>query len=258
MNGARTWSASKRERRSSPSKKTTPPWLSKLAFDDPKSVVWDAPPRERPTTPPQDGSPVGRNEQRRPSTMRGGYNIAASDLSLRERNNLMIPPELEDDSAANHSRYTCDSENNVKFVPKQGTLDSDKNAPKSVNSNPTRSVLGENVRLVSQTNCKNSTTESRWLTTTPRKVQLAHTPAIHHVEVEMMDNVNCRKCSSDEDEMLPVRDGEVGAGPTTIAATTVATTADDPNVLIKHSSDPYSDFRLSMVTMIEEEGLQVV
>lgn len=32
---------------------------------------------------------------------------------------------------------------------------------------------------------------------------------------------------------------------------------DDTNVLIKHSSDPYTDFRQSMLTMIEEEGLQV-
>ena len=32
---------------------------------------------------------------------------------------------------------------------------------------------------------------------------------------------------------------------------------DDTNVLIKHSSDPYMDFRQSMLTMIEEEGLQV-
>ena len=32
---------------------------------------------------------------------------------------------------------------------------------------------------------------------------------------------------------------------------------DDTNVLIKHSSDPYMDFRQSMLTMIKEEGLQV-
>ena len=42
-----------------------------------------------------------------------------------------------------------------------------------------------------------------------------------------------------------------------LSATAGPNALDDTNVLIKHSSDPYMDFRQSMLTMIEEEGLQV-
>lgn len=42
----------------------------------------------------------------------------------------------------------------------------------------------------------------------------------------------------------------------TIVRQVAIAAADSPNVLIKHSSDPYNDFHLSMVSMIEEEGLQ--
>lgn len=135
---------------------------------------------------------------------------------------------------------------NTTFTTERATIGSGKL------NNSTRAVLRENNGgLVNQTNGVNSTTESRWLTPTPHKAQ--SNVALLHQNDEMIDNGNARRCSSREGEFEPHTENN---GP--LIANQIATVAEDPNVVIKHSSDPYSDFRMSMVTMIEEEGLQVM
>jgi len=242
------------ERHLSPSKKTSTPLLSKSKVNNSKYAhIWNVSSHKRPTTPLVNGGNLIDMNKQRPSTIRSGQDIASIDPDLHDRNELRISSKLKDDFITNQSWQMCDVENNITLDPKKTTIGSDKNLLRSINLTSTPSIFSANAILASGTNYTNATTESRWLTTTPKKVELVDSTSLRQGMMSM-DNTNCSKCSSEEDEILLAQDKKLFSSQEVV----VGATADDSNVLIKHSSDPYSDFRLSMITMIEEEGLQVI
>jgi hypothetical protein len=209
-------------RQTSPSKT---PLFTKLMFDNSKTSACNDSFHKTSSTPPLEVIHFDSNKNK-PSNVKGGHNAT---ISLHEMNLNNI--NVEDGFIQKNHACLNDMEN---FIENET---SNYNIELGSTSNSTHS-MEENTKFSGQTT--SLTTESRWLTTTPWKSPYRSTL---HLELERIGSSSFG-IENDENE-------QISSPPTTAAV------ADDPNVLIKHSSNPYSDFRLSMVTMIEEEGLQV-
>ena len=208
-------------RQTSPSKT---PLFTKLMFDNSKTSACNDSFHKMSSTPPLDVN--FDSNKNKPSNVKEGHNTTNS-LHEMNLNNI----NAEDDLIKKNHACLNDMENFIKNET------SNYNTELGSTSNSTRS-MEENTEFSGQTT--RLTTKSRWLTTTPWKSPYM---SAFHLELERIGSSSFG-IENDENE-------QISSPPTTAAG------ADDPNVLIKHSSNPYSDFRLSMVTMIEEEGLQV-
>ena len=209
------------------------PLFKGLVCDDSEEFNYHDNFHKRPSTPPLGVNHIDSDESK-PSKIKGGY---SATHSVHERNvqNIDAKDDLmkNDHNSSLHDTKKQTSNHNI-------TLDSDSNSPCS--------MLDENVGFVGQTSTTltTTTTESRWLTATPQKSHAHKTVTPLLRKVDRIDNESSFDIEEKDNEEQLISQND-----------TSLVVADDPNVLIKHSSDPYSDFRLSMVTMIEEEGLQV-
>lgn len=202
------------------------PLFTKTIFDYPKSSTYDESLHKTLSTPLLNVSHIDNDEGNLVKMKKGHdatYSLHNTNLGIiNTKNNLM---------------KNQTSLNDMESLIEKQSLNHDI-ALNSL-SNCTHSVLNENLGFVGQTN--SLTTESRWMTANLQKP--SHKNALQ-LELEKIGN-NSFCYENNEIEQIVNQD-------------TTTTIADDPNVLIKHSSDPYFDFHLSMVTMIEEEGLQVL